>query len=84
MVAQVKYLGVILDKKLTWKPHIDNKIQNALGVLWLARFIAWICTAIVRPMFSYGCVVWWTRTSLKTVRIQLEHLQRATLRGICG
>ncbi len=37
MVNQVKYLGVILDKKLTWKPHIDNKIQKALGVLWLSR-----------------------------------------------
>ncbi len=33
----MKYLGVILNNKLTWKPHIDNKLQKALGVLWLSR-----------------------------------------------
>ncbi len=61
----MKFLGIIFDNKLTWKPHIDNKLQKALGVLWLSRraigktyglsprSIAWIYTAIVRPMFSY-------------------------------
>jgi hypothetical protein len=34
---QMKYLGVILDSKLNWKFHIDNKIQKASIPYWLCR-----------------------------------------------
>ena len=30
----VKYLGVILDNKLTWQPHIDNISKKTLEMLW--------------------------------------------------
>jgi len=29
---QVKYLGVILDSKQTWKPHLDRKCNKAIAV----------------------------------------------------
>ena len=33
----VKYLGVVLDKKLTWAVHIDSKITKAKKLLNLVR-----------------------------------------------
>ena len=30
----VKYLGVILDNKLKWQPHIDNISKKTLEMLW--------------------------------------------------
>jgi hypothetical protein len=38
---QVKFLGVLLDENLSWKPHIDyvcNKISKSIGVIYRAGF----------------------------------------------
>jgi hypothetical protein len=34
---QVKNLGVILDSKLNWKFHIDNRIRKASIAYWQCR-----------------------------------------------
>ena len=69
-VDSVRYLGVILDKKLTWKEHIDRKIRtakfslirtrNALGTLWgpTPRLVKWLYTGIVCPAITYAAMVW--------------------------
>jgi len=36
-VGEVKYLGVSLDSKLTWKPHVDKVIQKATVTMWDLR-----------------------------------------------
>jgi hypothetical protein len=33
----VKYLGVILDSRQTWKEHVDVKVRKAQNLLWACR-----------------------------------------------
>jgi len=33
----VKYLGVILDSRLTWKEHVDAKVKKAQNLTWACR-----------------------------------------------
>ena len=41
-VSETKFLGVLLDDKLTWKPHINlvrNKMSKAIGILSSTRHL---------------------------------------------
>ena len=42
------------------------------------KVVHWLYTAVVRPVFCYAAVIWWSRTTLTTVDKQLKHLQRLT------
>ncbi|KMQ82346.1 zinc knuckle domain protein, partial [Lasius niger] len=44
----------------------------------------WLYTAVVRPLFLHGALLWWNRTSLKSVRASLDHLQSLASRLITG
>ena len=71
-VYETKYLGITLDHKLTWTPHINNKITQAKGFIGAARssigkpwgpkpqYVKWLYTAVARPALTYGCLVWGT------------------------
>jgi hypothetical protein len=37
MTDQVKYLGVILDKKLDWKAHLESRMRKACISYWECR-----------------------------------------------
>ncbi|MCF6239098.1 MAG: hypothetical protein L3J79_09890, partial [Candidatus Marinimicrobia bacterium] len=68
--SSVKYLGVELDSKLSFSKHILSKINKAKGLLFKIRgaigqlwgpkpcIARWAYTGIVRPMLTYGCLVW--------------------------
>jgi len=87
---------MILDSKLTWKPHLDHKCNKAIaafrqchrivGKTWgITPHIAhWLYTAIVRPMLVYAAVVWWPRVELGTARTMLERIQRLACLAIAG
>jgi hypothetical protein len=64
-------LGVILDKKLSWQPHlqhIKSKLTTRTNVLkrltastWGAslRVLRLLYSAVVRPAITTGCPAWW-------------------------
>jgi hypothetical protein len=58
MMDQVKYLRVILDKKLDYKVHLKNRMRKACIAYWeLRRAVGktWgLCTSVVRPILSYA------------------------------
>ena len=68
----VKYLGVILDFKLSWKSHLDSRYQKAIIAFSQLRRVTgatWGMTPKVvhfRPMFCYAAVICWSRTTYKT------------------
>jgi hypothetical protein len=62
----VKYLGVILDSRLTWREHVDAKVKKARNSLWVCRracdgawglglrVIHWLYVSVIRPSITYA------------------------------
>jgi hypothetical protein len=94
--SKVKYLGIILDKGLTWKKQLDKAISKAYKAFWTCRctfgktwglkpnVVYWIYPAVVRPIVTYAATIWWPRVKLKTSQAELSKLQRLTCLGITG
>ncbi len=93
---EAKYLGVILDSKLLWNSHLEQKCRKATAAFWQCRravgrtwgltprITHWIYTVCIRPMLVYGSIVWWTRGTLATAQEQLSRVQRLACMGITG
>jgi hypothetical protein len=87
----IKYLGVTLDNKLTFKLHIQNKlkeakikliqIRNATGKEWGPNpfMMRWLYTGVIRPALTYGCLVWTKATTEKSFKDSAQKLQRLAL-----
>jgi hypothetical protein len=94
---RVRYLGLFLDPKLSWKPHVETMAARARSTLHsLAllgnsvrglHFAAWHCSyhAILVPILTYGIVAWHppdgTRKGLISV---LQVAQNDALRKMGG
>ena len=39
LMGSVKYLGVILDSRLTWREYVDVKTRKAHNLLWACRVL---------------------------------------------
>jgi hypothetical protein len=64
--SEVKYLGITLDKGLTWKKQLDKAINKAYKAFWTCRgtfgktwglkpkVVYWIYTEVARPIITYG------------------------------
>ncbi len=93
---KVKYLGVYLDTKLTWKDHMDTKCKRACAAFCQARravgrtwglspkVVRWLYIAVIRPMLTFAAVVWWPRTELGIAQMQLGRVQRLACLCITG
>lgn len=90
--STVKYLGMVLDRRLKWKPHIQAK-RAQLKIK--SRRLYWllgprsklnlnnkirIYKAILKPIWSYGIQLW--GTACKTNIDIIERFQSITLRLI--
>lgn len=71
-VDEAKYLGVLIDKNLNWKPHIQNvntKISKGIGILSRVRHfvpqstLLNIYNAFVLPNILYGLLNWGSASS---------------------
>jgi hypothetical protein len=92
--SEVKFLGIILDKGLTWKKQLDKVIDRAYKAFWTCRVtfgktwrlkskvVYWIHTAVVRPIVTNAATIWWPRVKLKTSQAELSRLQRTACLGI--
>ena len=88
-VTETKFLGVILDHKLTFKSHIDyisNKIAKCIGIISKARralstySLRMLYMALVQPYLFY-CVEIWGHTYASYTK-KLSILQKRLVRII--
>jgi ribonuclease HI len=87
---EARYLGVILDPKLSFRPHIEKKIRTAkmllmqlgssMGKLWgpSPYLTRWAYLCVVRPALVFGHFVWGHR--VKPFKYKLDVLQAMALR----
>jgi len=92
----VKYLGVILDSRLTWKEQMDVKVKKAQNLMWACRracgatwglkprVVHWLYVAIIRPSVSFTSFVWWPGCQTASAKRKLSRVQRLACLGITG
>jgi hypothetical protein len=92
----VKYLGVVLDSRLTWKEHVEAKARKAHNLLWACRrsfgarwgpgpkVVHWLYVAIVRSTISFASLVWWPGCQVASTKKKLSKVQRLACLGITG
>jgi hypothetical protein len=90
-VTSIKYLGITLDSKATFKLHIQNKfkeakmkliqIRNATGKEWGPNpyMMRWLYTGVVRPAITYGCMIWAKASVTKSFKETAQKIQRLAL-----
>jgi hypothetical protein len=92
----VRYLGVTLDSRLTWREHVNNKVLKAQNSLWACRrsfgtvwglrprVVCWLYTSIIRPSITFASLIWWNGCQTSTAKKQLSRVQRLDCLGITG
>ena len=93
---QVRYLGLTLDRRLWWHPHVQTMITKAkrhLGALvsatrgnWGPRpqIAHWIYVAMVCPSVTYAALVWAHDVELKKTRALLARLDKMAATAIAA
>ena len=93
---EVIYLGFKLDRTLSWKPHLQWTIAKARRSLWACRGLVgktwglspkmtkYIYTSMVRPIITYGSLVWWTAINTQSGINLCTKMQRTASLLITG
>ena len=89
----LKYLGVIIDKKLTWKNHVDSLVGKSLSIKHQitilmnrsrsnAKLKNCLYKALVEPKILYASEIWGSALSKKTYKDKVAQIQRNFLKMI--
>ena len=90
-VNKAKFLGVIIDNKLTWNNHIKlitQKISKGIGIMIKARkyfntiTLTNLYNTLILPYISYGIQVWGSAANTHIDKILIK--QKKIVRIICG
>ncbi|KAL5263487.1 hypothetical protein ACHWQZ_G008759 [Mnemiopsis leidyi] len=88
VLGSTKFLGIILDSKLSWNEHIDNLCKKTKGILMQCRCVVgptwgfkpatmrWVYDVMVKPILSYGATIWVNGTKTKHNQQLLSGVQR--------
>ena len=91
----VKYLGIWLDNKLSYKKHVKEKVKECkqclmcvkrvVGDAWGldANKLKWIYNSMIKPRLTYGALVWSHKCD-QTIRKEMNKLQRLFLLMVSG
>jgi hypothetical protein len=94
--TSVRYLGVILDSRLTWRGHVDVRVRKAQNSLWACRracggawgqgprVVHWLYVSIIRPSVTFASLVWWPGCQTASAISKLSRFQRWACLGITG
>ena len=86
-VNQVKFLGTIIDHKLTWRPHIDyisKKLSKAIAIMYRIKpyvtqeTLCGLYYSLIYPYLTYCNVIW--GNTFKTHLKPIISLQRKAVR----
>ena len=92
----VKYLGVILDSRLTWNEHVDVKVKKAQNLMWACRracgvtwglkprVVHWLYVTFIKPSVTFASLVWWSSRQTASAMRKLSRVQRLACLGITG
>ena len=90
IVSSTKFLGLTIDNKLSWKPHIDSvchTISQNIGVINKVKYyfptstFLMLYSSLTLPYLNYGIIAWGHTHTAYLDRIQL--LQKKALQIIC-
>ena len=88
-VSAQKYLGITIDKNLTWEQQIDLDCRNVSRKITVTKLLSKYVNqnslkqyynSYVLPVFDFGCVVWGNTTNANLTR--LIKLQKRAARMI--
>ena len=90
----VKYLGLTIDRKLTWRAHIEDKLQTCKKLMLFInaklrglqapkpKLSKWAYTGVIRPKLLYGCMIWGKCLNTNCIRKSLKTLDRLATRSL--
>ena len=85
---EATFLGVTLDSKLSWTPHINKKCEQAIknlhackravGKTWglSPQGVKWLYNQVILPSLTYAAVTWQHTTDRKFITDKLDAVQR--------